>query len=152
MPPGLLGPAEMETIRATKFHGAARGLERVGVAQEREGPGLNEVLAAARAGGFRAVPNSIGSPCPHPMLENIIDDMASVPGVPAADRDDPEDSTPKSQQVMQFQALPTMKEQAATPLSKSREGAARPQRPPTKMGPAGAHKRRFVHTQRPTSP
>jgi hypothetical protein len=78
MPPGLLGPAEMKTIRATKFHGAARGLERVGVAQEREGPGLNEVLAAVRAGGTRAVPNSIGSPSPHPLFENIIEDMTTV--------------------------------------------------------------------------
>ena len=50
-------------------------------------------------------------------------------------------SDPKSQQVMQFQARPPTKEQAAPPLSKSTEGAARPQRPPTKMGPAAAHKK-----------
>jgi hypothetical protein len=36
---------------------------------------------------------------------------------------------------MQFQAPLAMKGYAATPLSKCREGAARPQRPPTKTGP-----------------
>ncbi len=38
---------------------------------------------------------------------------------------------------MQFPALPAMKKYTATPLPRPREGAARPQRPPTKMGPAG---------------
>ena len=38
---------------------------------------------------------------------------------------------------MQFPALQAMKKYTATPLPRPREGAARPQRPPTKMGPAG---------------
>ena len=45
---------------------------------EQERPGLNEALAAARAGGTPAAPNSIGWPCPYPMLENIIEVMTSV--------------------------------------------------------------------------
>jgi hypothetical protein len=64
----------------------------------------------------------------------------SFPGVSAADRDDHE-VIPNSQQVMQFQALPAMKKYTATALSRSREGAARPQQPPTKWAPVGAYKR-----------
>ncbi len=44
------------------------------------------------------------------MLENIIDHDDSFPGVPGAERRGHEDQIRKSQQVMQFQALPLMKE------------------------------------------
>jgi hypothetical protein len=44
------------------------------------------------------------------MLENIIENITRFPGVPAADGEDPEGLVPTSQQVMQFQALPAMKE------------------------------------------
>jgi hypothetical protein len=50
----------------------------------------------------------------------------NLPGVLAADRDDHRVLIPKSQQVMQFQPPPAMKEYAATPLSTSRGGAAKP--------------------------
>ncbi|MEY9776284.1 hypothetical protein ABH915_001892 [Arthrobacter sp. MW3 TE3886] len=55
-------------------------------------------------------------------------------------------------QVMQLQALPAMKEYTATPLSKPREGAARPATTNKNGPPQGPTKRRFVHIQRPTSP
>jgi hypothetical protein len=50
------------------------------------------------------------------------------------DRDEHEDLI-QVLQVMQDQTLPAMKKYAATPLSKPRVGAARPQ-----LGAAGAHK------------
>ena len=45
---------------------------------KQERPRLNEAQADARAGGTPAVPNSIGLPCPYPMLENIIEDITRV--------------------------------------------------------------------------
>ena len=52
---------------------------------------------------------------------------------------------------MQFQALPPMKEQAA-PLSKSREGAARPAAANKNGAPAGAHKGDLYTVSGPQAP
>ena len=53
---------------------------------------------------------------------------------------------------MQFQALPAMKEYTATPLSTSREGAARPARHQQKWAPAGAHKGDLYTFRGPQAP
>ena len=52
---------------------------------------------------------------------------------------------------MQFQALPPMKEHAA-PLSKSREGAARPAAANKNGAPAGAHKGDLYTVSGPQAP
>jgi len=47
--------------------------------KEQERAGLNEALAAVRAGGTRESPNPIGSPGPFPMFENIVEFTTRVP-------------------------------------------------------------------------
>jgi hypothetical protein len=102
-----------------------QGTYGLGAPTEQERPGLNEVLAAVRAGGTLVVPklHRFARPLPDAREHHRGHDE-TFPGAPAADRDDHEDLIPKSQQVMQFQTLPAMKEYTATPLSNLGEGAA----------------------------
>ncbi|SFT92820.1 hypothetical protein [Arthrobacter sp. ov118] len=72
-----------------------------------ERPGPNEALAAGRAGGAPVVAKPDRFARPYPMLENIIEGMTRVP---QEFRRPTGTITRKSQQVMQFPALPAMKE------------------------------------------
>jgi hypothetical protein len=76
----------------------------------RRSAGLNEALAAARAGGTLVVPKPDGTTGAYSMLEDITGVMARVSDEFRLPTGMTMRFDPMSRQVMQFQAFPAIKE------------------------------------------